>query len=193
MRLGIFGGTFDPVHAAHIAIAEAATDKFALDRVLVIPAANPPHKSGATASFEHRFRMLQLACAGRPELEPSLLEAGEARSYSINTIEKIRKDVGWYCDLFFIIGADAFADIHTWHRWRDVIASVEFIVVTRPSASYYAPDDARVHVLADVLLPVSSSDVRASIAAGVHPPSLPDPVYEYIREHELYGSTVPSN
>ena len=83
MSLGIFGGTFDPIHNAHIAIAEAARDAFALDRLLVIPAANPPHKNRAIASFEHRLRMVELACLGRHRLEPSRLEAGAQKSYSI--------------------------------------------------------------------------------------------------------------
>jgi nicotinate-nucleotide adenylyltransferase len=186
LRLGIFGGTFDPIHNAHIAIAEAARDAFALDRLLVIPAANPPHKSRAIASFEHRLRMVELACLGRDALEPSRLEAGAQKSYSITTIEKIRAEVGPDCKLFFLIGADAFADIASWLRWRDVVASVEFVVVTRPSASYAVPEGATVHRLDDVLLPVSSSGVRESLASGVRPDALPAAVYEYILDNNLY-------
>ena len=190
MRLGIFGGTFDPVHSAHIAIATAARDKFGLHRVLVIPAANPPHKKGATASYEYRFRMVELACSGHERLEPSRLEAGEQQSYSIQTIERIRSEVGPDWRLFFLIGADAFAEIATWRRWRDVVASVEFVVVTRPAAEYAVPDGARVHRLDDVLLPVSSSGVREALASGNRPESLPASVYEYIQENGLYRSSL---
>src|SRR5690606_38629571 len=130
LRIGIFGGTFDPIHNAHLAIAEAARDTFELDRVLVIPAANPPHKRGAIASFDDRYRMAELACAGRPGLEPSRLEAGEETSYSIRTIEKIRATAQPSDSLYFIIGADAFAEIATWREWEDVVARVEFVVVT---------------------------------------------------------------
>ena len=90
MKIAIFGGTFDPIHNAHLAIAEAARKKFEIDKVLVIPAANPPHKAGANASFEHRYRMIELACEGVQGLEPSRLDDGEERSYSIRTIEKLR-------------------------------------------------------------------------------------------------------
>jgi nicotinate-nucleotide adenylyltransferase len=186
LRLGIFGGTFDPIHSAHIAIAEAARDAFALDRILVIPAANPPHKAGATASYEHRFRMVELACAGHDGLVPSRLEAGAQQSYSIDTIERVRAEYGPDCRLFFLIGADAFADLTTWRRWQDVVARVEFIVVTRPSADYEIPNGARVHRLDDVLLPVSSSGVRECLAAGGRPEALPDGVYEYIQLNTLY-------
>ena len=186
MRLGIFGGTFDPIHSAHIAIAEAARDTCDLHRVLVIPAANPPHKAGAAASYEHRLRMVELACAGHERLEPSRLEEGGQQSYSIDTIDRIRREVGPEWQLLFLIGADAFADITTWHRWQDVVAAVEFVVVTRPSAGYRVPDGARVHRLDELLLPVSSSRVREALAAGRRPDALPEDVYSYIVENGLY-------
>lgn len=187
MRIGIFGGTFDPIHDAHIAVAEAAKARYGLDRVFVIPAANPPHKPGASAPFEHRYRMVELACQGHPGLEPSLLECGEDRSYSIRTIEKVRASSSRQDSLYFIIGADAFSEITTWHRWRDVVAAVEFIVVTRPAADYTAPDGAKVHRLEALSLPVSSSEIRAALARGEHPPDLAPSVYRYIVQHKLYS------
>lgn len=186
MRLGIFGGTFDPIHTAHIAIAEAARNTFALEKVLVIPAANPPHKRGATASFAHRYRMVELACQGHKGLEPSMLEAAEERSYSMRTIENLRASLTRDDSLFFIIGADAFGEIQTWHRWQDVVASVDFVVVTRPSADYRIPDGARVHRLDDWMLPVSSSAIRKAIGDGERPVELPEAVYNYIGSHGLY-------
>lgn len=186
MRIGIFGGTFDPVHNAHIAVAEAAKAQCSLERVLVIPAANPPHKRGATAPFEHRYEMVKLACEGRPGLEPSRLEDGENRSYSIGTIEKVRAAVPAPDTLYFIIGADAFAEIGTWHRWREVIAAVEFIVVTRPAATYLVPEGARVYSLDGLSMPVSSSGVRTALARGERPLELPEPVYQYAVRHRLY-------
>jgi nicotinate-nucleotide adenylyltransferase len=186
LRIGIFGGTFDPIHDAHIAIAEAAKQLHGLDRVLVIPAANPPHKAGASVPFEHRYRMVELACQGHPGLEPSLLESGGDRSYSIRTIEKVRASVAVQDSLYFIIGADAFSEITTWHRWQEVVAAVQFIVVTRPAAEYIAPEGAKVHRLEGLSLRVSSSEIRAALARREYPPDLAPSVYRYIVQHKLY-------
>jgi nicotinate-nucleotide adenylyltransferase len=186
LRIAIFGGTFDPIHKAHLAIAETARKQFDIHKVLVIPAANPPHKASARASFEHRYRMVELACEDVPGLEPSLLDGGAERSYSIRTIEKLRAEGRAGDVLYFLIGSDAFAEITTWHRWREVLEQVEFVVVTRPGARYEIPEGARVHPLDEVQLPVSSSDIRAALARGERPPELPARVYEYIRAHGLY-------
>lgn len=183
----MFGGTFDPVHRAHLKVAAEAARAFSLDRVLFIPAAQPPHKSGATcASYEDRYRMVQLACAGGPKLEVSRLEAGNEKSYSIETIERVKAGLRPDDELFFLIGADAFSEIRTWYRWRDVLNEVEFIVVTRPGHHYTVPYGAPVHRLESVLLPTSSSDLRARLAAGEAPGELPPAVLTYIREHGLY-------
>jgi nicotinate-nucleotide adenylyltransferase len=191
LKIGIFGGTFDPIHTAHIAVAEAAAEQCGLDRVLVIPAANPPHKHGAAAPFADRFRMVELACAGHPKLEPSTLESGAERSYSINTIERVRESVNIQDLLYFIIGADAFSEITTWHRWEDVIAAVQFIVVTRPGADYDIPRGASVHPLAAISMAVSSSEIRSALGRGELPPDLPLPVFRYVVQNGLYrNSTV---
>jgi nicotinate-nucleotide adenylyltransferase len=186
LKVGIFGGTFDPIHKAHTAVAIAARDTLGLDRILVIPAANPPHKYDAGAAFCHRYRMVQLACQPHDRLEPSLLEAGEERSYSIRTIERVREIVQPDDSLYFIIGADAFAEITTWHRWEDVVARVTFAVVTRPSAAYDIPPGATVRELTDVLMPVSSSEIRDELARGGRPEALSEEVYAYIVAHNLY-------
>lgn len=181
LRIGLFGGTFDPVHNAHLAVARAAADRFALSRVLMVPAAIPPHKPGASAPWEDRFEMLRIATAGDPRLEASDLERGEDTSYSILTIEKVKAEA-----VYFIIGADAFAEITTWFRWQDVIAKAEFIVVARPGHSYAVPPGARVHELTGLNLPVSSSDIRRQLMQGMEPPDVPRPVLDYIRARGLY-------
>jgi len=89
MRTAIFGGTFDPIHSAHLEMARHAADQYRLDRVLFIPAGNPPHKR-SEESFEHRYRMVELACAEDPRFVPSRLEEGEAKSYSIDSIERVK-------------------------------------------------------------------------------------------------------
>lgn len=161
--------------------------RFGLDEVLFIPNAVPPHKSGVTATaFRDRYEMVKLACAAEPGFVASRIEEGTERSYSIHTIERLRTDRP-NDELLFLIGADAFAEIQTWFRWKDVIAAVEFIVVTRPGHEYTVPEGARVRRLDTLALPVSSSEIRDALARGETPPTLPPAVIEYIREQRLYG------
>ena len=189
MRLAIFGGTFDPVHNAHLTVARAAADRFGLDRVLFVPAAQPPHKAGAThAPYDDRVRMAELACAGEPRFVVSRLEQDTLRSYSIGTIEKVRAHIAPGDELFFLIGADAFAEIRTWLRWRDVAQAVTFLVVSRPGHVYEPPPGARVERLDTVELRISSSEIRAALAAGKRPQGVPEPVLDYIFTHALYRS-----
>jgi nicotinate-nucleotide adenylyltransferase len=187
MRAAIFGGTFDPIHSAHLEIARRAADQYRLDRVLFIPAGNPPHKH-AEASFEHRYRMVELACAADRRFIASRLEEGAGKSYSIDTIGRVEAaNADTKSTLFLIIGSDAFAEIQTWRRWQDVIRAVEFIVVARPGHEIAGPPGARVHRLESVELPVSSSDIRDALARGESPAELPLPIADYIRDHQLYG------
>lgn len=187
MRTAIFGGTFDPIHRAHLVVAREAAETFSLDRVLFIPAANPPLKE-AGAGYEHRYRMVELACAGEPRFVASRLEDGPGKSYSIHTIERVKAMGG---QVFFVIGSDAFADIRSWHRWEDVVAAVDFIVVARPGHIYTCPPGARVHRLETVALPDSSSDIRQALARGETPVELPAAVADYIRAHNLYQNLQP--
>jgi nicotinate-nucleotide adenylyltransferase len=185
MRLALFGGTFDPIHNAHLIVAREAADQFQLDQVWFIPAGHPPHKADQmVASFEDRLKMVELACRADPRFQPSRLEAGSQKSYSIDTVERVR---GMGEQPFFIIGADAFAEIATWHRWRDLVEATEFIVVTRPGHQYKTPEGARVHRLDTVALPVSSSEIRAKLAAGETTDELPRAVGAYIAKKGLYS------
>lgn len=190
MRLAIFGGTFDPVHCAHLEVAREAAEKCRLDRVLFVPASHPPHKGcRARAPFEHRVRMLELACEGEPRFEVSRLEEGEQISYSIHTIEKVRAALDPSDELYFLIGADAFAELRTWYRWRDVVRLVTFIVASRPGHAYEIPEGASVVPLPTLALATSSSQLRARLAAGEAPDEIPPKVLSYIREHGLYRGT----
>jgi nicotinate-nucleotide adenylyltransferase len=186
-RTALFGGTFDPIHNAHLEIARAAADRFDLAKILFVPAANPPHKpGGVSAPYEDRVRMAELACGVDPRFEVSRLEEGASRSYTILTIERLLA-LG-VRPLGFLIGADAFREIRTWHRWSDIVASVEFIVVTRPGANWDTPPGAVVHELTGLHLPISSSDARRKITDGASDVPVPEPVLEYIRERGLYRS-----
>ena len=187
MRLALFGGTFDPIHVAHLTVAREAADRFRLDRVLFIPGAHPPHKGASTlADYEDRCRMAELACGEDGRFQVSRLEAGAEKSYSILTIEKVKATITPGDEMFFLIGADAFAEIRTWRRWKDVAAAVEFIVVTRPGHGYQSPPGAVVHRLDTLALPVSSSEIRRKLAAGLEPEELDPRVTAYIRDHTLY-------
>lgn len=189
MKLAIFGGTFDPIHNAHLEIARRAVDRWGLNRVLFVPAFHPPHKAGVThAPYEDRIRMAELAVAGLGWCEVSRIEEGTERSYSIDTIEKVRSRLEASDELFFLIGADAFAEIRTWRRWRNVAGAVRFLVVSRPGNVYDTPEEARVERLDTVDLPVSSSSIREALAAGKRPAELPPVVLDYILEHGLYGA-----
>jgi len=165
-------------------VAREAADTYRLDRVLFVPAAHPPHKpESINASFEDRYRMVELACQADARFEPSRLEAGEEESYSIVTVQKVRPSVK---ELYFIIGADAFAEISTWYQWEGLLKLTDFIVVTRPGHQYETPAGARVHRLDTLALPVSSSEIRQQLAAGKVPPELPAEVAGYIVDNGLY-------
>ncbi len=185
MKIAIFGGTFDPIHGAHLAVAREALLQFALDRILFVPAGNPPHKAAGT-SFEDRFHMVELACREEPRFEASPLEAGARKSYSILTIEEVHAALSAEDELYFLIGADAFDDLPTWYRWHDVARLVRFLVVTRPGHVIQPIPEARVERLESVALQVSSSEVRAELARGEAPDDLPPRVLDYIRERGLY-------
>lgn len=193
-RVCVFGGTFDPIHIAHIRIAQEAKQKFELDRVLLVPAGNPPHKDAFTP-FADRLRMVELACEGHPGLQASDLEAGSGHSYTIDTIKRVRHQLNKCDELFFLIGADAFDDLETWKGWEELTQLTEFIVVGRPESEYRVPKGARVRRMDGLALQVSSSSIRACLAVGLPTPELDKKVRAFIEERGLYeckktGSTV---
>ena len=159
--------------------------------MLLIPSARPPHRrEGPFASYEDRFQMVALACHSLEDIsgtrfEASRLEEGPEISYSIHTIERVQE----LCapgSLYLLIGADAFSDIHSWHRATDVIAAVRFIVVSRPGAEYEIPAGAQVERLEELDLPISSSDIRRKLAEGNPDIEVPQAVLDYIHGHRLY-------
>ncbi len=187
MKLAIFGGTFDPIHAGHLAVAREASAQFDLDRVLFVPAAHPPHKAGVThAPYLDRVRMIELACAEDPRFEVSRIEEGTARSYSIDTIQKVRAALSPGDVLYFLIGADAFAEIRTWRRWEDVARLVRFLVVSRPGHVYQTPEGIAVDHIDSLEIPFSSSEIRRALVAGGVPEGMPAAVLAYAISHHLY-------
>ncbi|MBV8069966.1 MAG: nicotinate (nicotinamide) nucleotide adenylyltransferase [Acidobacteriaceae bacterium] len=187
-RICLFGGTFDPIHNAHLRIAQEALKCCSLDRILFIPAGNPPHKDSAGVTpYEDRFRMVELACEPYPAFEASRLEAGSERSYTIDTIKRMRETLAPGDRLFFLIGSDAFDEIETWKGWQELIRLLEFIVVARPGGQYRIPEGARLQQVGGLSLPVSSSGIRARLAESGPTPELPKKVRAFIEERGLYG------
>jgi nicotinate-nucleotide adenylyltransferase len=201
VKIGLFGGTFDPIHCGHLGVARAVRERFHLDRVYVIPAGSPPHKN-QHSSFEHRLAMVALACAGDPHLVPSAVEAPRpARpSYSILTLRRFRRELGAGAALHFIIGADAFLGIRSWQQWRALLRLTNFVVVSRPGFDLarvetvlprpwkrrgtprdrqgleYRLQETSVFVISELYLPISGTDIRAALAParrGASRPSLP--------------------
>ncbi len=138
-RIGLFGGSFDPVHSGHLAVARAADRRFNFDEIHFIPASRPPHKlKQHLAPFPHRFAMVALACTEHPHFVPSLAEAGEDFSgtqlhYSVDTVRYFRHAFNGIGDrIFFIIGADAFLDIPMWKEYETLLGLCDFIIANRP-------------------------------------------------------------
>jgi nicotinate-nucleotide adenylyltransferase len=143
MNIALYGGTFDPVHLGHVAVARAAAERFSLGRVYFVPADISPHKQKQPpTAYYHRYAMLALALAGEKTLLPSLLEApeivqaeGRLASYSVDTVRRFRQRLGKRDKLFFLIGIDAFQDIARWHDPVALLRECEFIVASRPGFS----------------------------------------------------------
>jgi len=143
MNVAIFGGTFDPVHRGHVAVARAAAERFKLGRIYFVPADIPPHKQKQPLTpYYHRYAMLALALAGEKNFIPSLLEApeviqseGALASYSIDTVRRFKRRLKKSDKLFFLIGIDAFMDIAKWRSPVELLRECEFIVASRPGFS----------------------------------------------------------
>ena len=134
-RIGLLGGTFDPIHNGHLAVARAVRDALALDQVLLIPASRPPHKLHYPITpFETRVAMIGLALAGEPSLDLSLVEQDTSGpSFSIDTLARLAASMD-VRQSYFIIGADAFAEIYSWKRFRDIPRQTNLVVVNRNGA-----------------------------------------------------------
>ncbi len=194
-RLGVFGGTFDPPHIGHLALAEWAREALALDRVLFVPAGTPPHKRAARAGADHRVAMTRLAVRGNEAFEVSVSEVRrDGPSYTADTIAAIAAaEPG--AKLWLLMGADMYATFDQWVRPEEIAARATLAVALRPGtrrphASRVAARGLGVTWLANPALEVSSSAVRARARAGRSLRYLvPDAVARYVEEFRLYRGT----
>jgi|SRR5579875_591200 len=212
--IAIFGGTFDPVHCGHLAVAEAAVRRFHLRKMFFVPSSHPPHKSPRElAPFGHRYAMVALACASNRRFIPSLSEAplDSANSrifYSVDTVAGFRRQYP-RDKLYFILGADSFLEIASWKSSATLLDSCDFIVANRPgvriealrnalpqemlkkrprrSANSIALRGSTMHLLTTVASGVSSTDIRRRRRRGASIHGLvPATVEDYIRKQALY-------
>ena len=190
MRIAVLGGSFNPVHIGHLALADAVHVTFGYDRVLLVPANIPPHKEMASgATTEGRLEMLKLATAGVDWLETEDCEISRGSlSYTIDTLEYLSKKYETVLEgkLGLVIGEDLVDGFMKWKN-PEAIASMADIIVARRPGSFKSPFPLPHIQLMNTLLPISSSEIRASIRDGKSWRYLvPDPVYRYIVEHTFY-------
>ena len=212
--IGILGGTFDPVHYGHLRLAQELAEAIHMAEVRIIPAGTPPHRAAPQVTAEQRLEMVKLAAAGNPLFTVDDREFRRSGpGYSIDTLTELRREIGETRPLCMLLGADAFLELATWHRWRELFGLAHLVVAHRPG---FPPDswpermpqplareyEARllhqpfaVHLSpaggiatqAIAALDISGSMIRDSLARGVSPRYLlPDPVLDYIRSHKLY-------
>ena len=200
-KVGLLGGSFNPIHLGHLVLAEQARERLALERVLLVPNGLPPHKARTSlAPAADRLRMVELAAAGHPAFEPSAAELHrDGASYSLHTVRGLLADhPDW--DLHFLIGADTLPELPSWYRIRELAGLCRFAVANRPGSPL---DDAfeslssvftaaqvegiRSRIVEIPPLGISSSDIRRRVREGLSIRYLvPEPVREYILERRLY-------
>ncbi len=177
-KIGIFGGTFNPIHYGHLIIAETVRECFSLDKVLFIPTGQPPHKPDTEVTdSEHRYEMVRLAIASNKFFEASRVEIDrEGYSYTIDTLGELRKEYGMEAGLFFIVGADVVPELITWKDFRSVFLLCEYIAVLRPGygrkaleaviEQYKKEYDIKIHIIETPMIDISSSNIRERCSRG---------------------------
>jgi nicotinate-nucleotide adenylyltransferase len=197
-RIGVLGGTFNPIHLGHLLIAQDAMEQMTLDRVKFIPSAMPPHKTAeALASERDRLRMIKLAVRGNERFEVDDIEIRRGgKSYTVDTLLELRRREP-KADFYFIIGADSLRELHQWREAQRVVRLCTFVTVPRPGFESKPVVDRRLdaasrkrlrqHVLQGHSCDIASREIRSRVASGRSIRYLvPDAVTDYIRRHGLY-------
>lgn len=190
-RIGVIGGTFDPIHHGHLLLARFALEQIPLDEVIFIPAADPPLKQGAYAPAEERWAMVQLAVADCPDFAASRLELDRpGKSYTVETLCRLHQ-LYPQAALFFIIGADNVAQLGAWHDLEGIFAHCTVVVGARPGEVKGGDPKllARLRFIATPLIELSSTEIRTRRAAGLPIRSMvPEVVEAHIRAKGLYAA-----
>lgn len=202
MKLGVMGGTFDPVHNGHLVAAEEAWCRFELEEVVFVLSARPPHKTDEPhSSVSDRLNMIRMAVEGNQHLSVSSIEAErEGLSFTVDTLRELKKVYGGEVELFFVAGADAVMEILTWKDPEQLLAETEFIVATRPEYplekiekalpafdSLGRPSIERIHTMEIPELEISSTEIRMRAAQGrPFRYMVPEQVWKYVEEKGLY-------
>ncbi len=201
LKLGLLGGTFDPVHIGHLILAREAQEALDLNRVLFLPALIPPHKDpGGVSEVEHRVEMLRLALENEPDFEPDLREINRGgKSYTLDTLKAVRRDHGIDTEVYFLIGADSLPELRTWHRAQELFSLAHFVTAVRPGFPPERLDelrdafpdeileDLRNHCIETTPIGVSSTQIRHNVFNDKSIRHMvPDVVWRYISDHGLY-------
>lgn len=193
-RIGLFGGTFNPIHVGHLRVAEAALSQCGLRQVIFLPTGHPPHRTVEDGvSGELRYAMVELAVAGHPGFAVSRHEVDHSGPcYTVDTIAAMKERHAE--GVAYIVGADIFSRIEIWHDWPKLLRSAPFVVAPRPGvdlAVFARPpfDQAEIHILQMPMISVSSADIRRRYREGRPTAGLvPDAVDRFVHKHGLYGA-----
>ena len=192
-RIALFGGSFDPPHRAHVALAVCALDALALSELRWVPTGEPWHKARAVTATVHRVAMVELAMAGEPRFRLERIEVDRpGATYTIDTVHQLAaREPG--CEWVLLIGQDQYAGLHTWRAWRELLGLVTLAVAQRPGVATAPAAEVRAvphQVLPLPMLDISASNIRACVAAGQDISALvPAEVAGYIARHGLYRPT----
>lgn len=212
--IGIFGGTFDPIHFGHLRLAEEMATALGLSRVLFVPAGQPPHRGAPRTAAAHRLEMVRRAVAGNPHFTVDAREVQRAQpSYTVDTLTALRGELGPDQSLWLLLGADAFLGLASWHEWQQLFDLANIAVATRPGARLLQSDAMQEPLKSEVMkrqvadhsatgpagsvwfqhmtpLEISATAIRDTLSRqGSVRYLLPDAVLNYIYEHQLYIQT----
>ena len=197
-RIGLFGGTFDPIHNGHLHIARSFADELNLESVILLPAGDPYHKTTPRTAAHHRLAMAEIAAQADSRLAVSDCDiVRQGATYTHDTVQIFRQHFP-AAELWLLIGMDSLLQLHTWHRWQNLVRQCRIAAAPRPGSSLaQAPaplqnwlaealPQGRLHNLQAEPLPISSSQIRQQLATQHTSPDIPPEVLGYIRQHQLY-------